>query len=78
LTRVVGVRVLKPPFQQRLQLAHVLEGEVQGLEPGTVVVCSAVANVLYTVHIYVHTVCTSANHAYSPYVSNNSIIMCLV
>ncbi len=38
LTRVVGVRVLEPPFQQRLQLAHVLEGEVQGLEPATVVV----------------------------------------
>ena len=31
---MVGVRILEPLLQQRLQLAHVLEGEVQRLEPG--------------------------------------------
>ena len=31
---VVGVGVLQPLGQDRLELAHVLEGEVEGLEPG--------------------------------------------
>ena len=30
---VVGVGVLQPLGQDRLELAHVLEGEVEGLEP---------------------------------------------
>ena len=34
LVGVVGIGVLEPALQQRLELAHVLEGEVQGLEPG--------------------------------------------
>ena len=29
-----SVGVLQPLGEQRLELAHVLEGEVQGLEPG--------------------------------------------
>ena len=31
---VVGAGVLQPLGQDRLELAHVLEGEVEGLEPG--------------------------------------------
>ena len=31
---VIGVGVLQPLGQDRLELAHVLEGEVEGLEPG--------------------------------------------
>ena len=31
---MVSVCILEPLLQQRLQLAHVLEGEVQRLEPG--------------------------------------------
>ena len=31
---MVGVGVLQPLGQDRLELAHVLEGEVEGLEPG--------------------------------------------
>ena len=29
-----SIRILEPFVQQRLQLAHVLEGEVESLEPG--------------------------------------------
>ncbi len=29
-----GVRVLQPLGEERLELAHVLEGEVESLEPG--------------------------------------------
>ena len=31
---VMLVRVFEPLGQQRLQLAHVLEGQIEGLEPG--------------------------------------------
>ena len=31
---MIGVGVLQPLGQDRLELAHVLEGEVEGLEPG--------------------------------------------
>ena len=50
-----SVGVLQPLGEQRLELAHVLEGEVQGLEPGNGYWFTLKANLLGLINIVIQT-----------------------